>query len=124
MGVELRVTFPGQPVPAWPAVAELLTGRGWPIQMRMIDGELAFPDEQPPESWREIRVALGGAMVTIRRTEREVRLVAWGNADAAQRRLWQALAWAFASVGGGMVSADEGTLDADAFAENIGLFSS
>jgi hypothetical protein len=64
--------------------------------MRMIDGELAFPDELPKENWRELRVAHQGAMVTIRRTEQEVILVAWGNADEAQQRLWQALARAFA----------------------------
>src|SRR5438067_2372044 len=106
MGVELNVAFPGRAVPAWPGVAELLARQGWPVQMRMIDGELAFPDEQPPDTWREIRVAAGGAMITARRGEHEVRLVAWGNADEAQRRLWQALAWAFAIAGGGLVQTD------------------
>ena len=123
MGVELRVTYPERAVPAWPTVAELLARHGWAVQMRMIDGELAFPDEQPPEAWREIRVAAGGAMITVRRSEQEVRLVAWGNADEAQRRLWQALAWAFASAGGGVVATDTGALEAAAFARQAGLFS-
>jgi hypothetical protein len=121
MGVELNVTFPGRPVPAWPVVAKLLAGRGSAVQMRMIDGELAFPDEQPPEDWREIRVAAGGTMVTIRRSGQEVRLVAWGNADENQRRLWQLLAWAFAQAGDGLVRTEEGDLTPAAFAENAGL---
>jgi hypothetical protein len=122
MGVELNVTFPGQSVPPWPAVAELLVRHGWPVQMRMIDGELAFPDEQPPDAWREVRVAAGGAMVTARQAEHAVRLVAWGNADDAQRRLWHALAWAFAAAGGGLVQTEEGEVGAAAFAAWAGLF--
>jgi hypothetical protein len=121
MGVELVVTFRDRQPPAWPAVAELLAKHGWPVQMRMIDGELAFPDEQPPDAWREIRVA-AGAMVTIRRGEGEVRLVAWGNADEAQRRLWQALAWAFASAGEGLVRTEQGEESAAAFGQRTGLF--
>jgi hypothetical protein len=120
MGVELSVTFAAGP-PGWPAVAEVLAKHGSPVQMRMIDGELAFPDEQPPEGWREIRVAAGGAMVTIRRGDQEVRLVAWGNADDAQRRLWHLLAWAFAQAGNGQVRMDESSLDAIAFARKVGL---
>jgi hypothetical protein len=116
MGVQLSVDFAEGPTPAWPAVAEVLARHGWPVQMRMIDGELAFPDEQPPEGWREIRVAAGGAMVTVRRGEHDVTLVAWGNADEAQRRLWQVLAWAFAQAGGGLVRGDEGALPAAEFA--------
>ena len=38
--------------------------------------------------------------ITIRREPAGVRLVAWGNASAAQRQLWNALAWAFAVAGG------------------------
>ena len=95
MGMEKRVPLAGD-APAWPKVAAELTKAGCPVQMRMIDGELAFPDEAPPDGWRELRVAHGGAMVTIRREPGAVVLVAWGNADEAQRRLWDALAEAFA----------------------------
>ena len=63
-------------------------------------------------------------MITVRRGEHEVRLVAWGNADEVQRRLWQALAWAFAGAGGGLVQTDEGTLEATAFAEKTGVLPS
>jgi hypothetical protein len=119
MGVELVVTFPDKRVPAWPQAAALLAGRGVAVQMRMIDGELAFPDEEPPESWREIRVASGGAMITIRRGDASVTLVGWGNMDESQKQLWHALAWAFASAGGGLVG-PEG-LTAEAFARQEGL---
>jgi hypothetical protein len=115
MGVELVVTFPDRRVPAWPQTAALLAGRGVAVQMRMIDGELAFPDEEPPESWREIRVAAGGAMITIRRGDGAITLVGWGNMDEVQKKLWHALAWAFASAGDGRVG-PEG-LTAEAFAQ-------
>jgi hypothetical protein len=83
------------PYADWAKVNDELARAGFAVEMRMIDGELAFPDEQPPQSWRELRVAHGGAMVTIRRGVGEVVLIAWGNADEAQRRLWEALAQAF-----------------------------
>jgi hypothetical protein len=97
MGAERRVPLAGGG-PAWSAVAGSMAKAGFPLQMRMIDGELAFPDEAPPDGWRELRVAHGGAMVTVRRAPGEVVLVAWGNADEAQRRLWDALAEAFANA--------------------------
>jgi hypothetical protein len=99
MGMERRVPLAGDG-PAWDAVAGAAARAGFPLQMRMIDGELAFPDETPPPGWRELRVAHGGAMITVRRGEGEVVLVAWGNADDAQRRLWDALAEAFAGAAG------------------------
>jgi hypothetical protein len=123
MGVDLNVSFPGRAVPPWPAVADLLAAHGSPVQMRMIDGELAFPDESPPEPWRELRVAAGGAMITLHRAGHEVRLVTWGNADAAARRLWHLLAWAFAQAGDGHVRTEEGELVPAAFADKVGLFS-
>jgi hypothetical protein len=107
MGMNQSVVFSGQP-PAWPAVAKLLADKGCPVQMRMIDGELAFPDEVPAEGWHEIRVAAAGAMVTVRRQPGQVVLVAWGNADENQRALWNALAAAFAAAGGGTVQAPDG----------------
>ncbi len=108
MGMDQTVMFPGE-TPAWSAVAKLLAEKGLSVQMRMIDGELAFPDETPPESWREIRVAAAGAMVTIRRQTGRVVLVAWGNADQKQRDLWNALAEAWVSAGSGSIQASEST---------------
>ena len=115
----LVVTFAGES-PAWPPVARLLAERGWAVEMRMIDGELAFPDEEPGETWREIRVGAQGAMVSVRRRDREVAVVAWGNAEGAQRLLWQRLAWAFAQAGGGTVQTESGPLGAEGFLAQAG----
>ena len=120
MGMDLRVEFDGNEPPPWPAVAAVLQPHGWAVTMRMIDNELSFPDEMPPDSWRELRVGADGAMVTIRRTANGVAIVAWGNADAAQRRLWHRLAWAFASAGAGRVVTDEGTRTPEEFERAVG----
>lgn len=84
----------------WAEATARLAQRGMALQMRMIDGALAAPDDQPPDGWREVRVAHAGEMVTVRRVPGGVQVVAWENASPAQRQLWDALAWAFASAGG------------------------
>src|SRR5688572_26917907 len=116
MGMEQTVLLPTAEPPAWPAVADLLARAGLPVQMRMIDGELAFPDEAVLAVWRELRIAAEGAMVTLRRGEGRVSVIAWGNADEAQRRLANAAVWALARAGGGRVETAEGALDAETFA--------
>jgi hypothetical protein len=116
--MERAVTFTGSAVPAWERVQELLTRAAFPVQMRMIDGQLAFPDEQPPESWAELRVGTAQGMVTVRREPDRVRLVTWGNADAAMLQAWNGLAWAFAEAGGGRV---EGVQSADEFRRQADL---
>jgi hypothetical protein len=121
MGMDQTVVFPGRPIPAWSEVAGLLARGGCPVQMRMIDGELAFPDEAPPENWREIRVGAAGGMVTIRRAPDQVVLVTWGNADPALRQLWNALAWAWAESGAGWVQTPDGPLDPAAFSSKAEL---
>src|SRR5438128_6524001 len=121
MGQERVVTFAGGTVPAWERVGELLTRSGFPGQMRMIDGQLAFPDEQPPESWAELRVGTPQGMVTVRREPDRVRLVTWGNADAGLLQAWNALAWAFAEAGGGLVEGAEGGLSAADFRRQADL---
>ena len=111
MGLELTVTFPDA-VPAWQDVQALLANRNFPIQMRMIDGQLAFPEEVPVEPWRELRVSSGANMVTIRREQNQVTLITWGNIDAALVRTRNALAWAFAEAGNGRIQTDQGNLAA------------
>ena len=115
MGMERAVTFAGGAVPGWERVQELLTRSGFPVQMRMIDGQLAFPDEEPPEAWTELRVAAASGMVTLRRGPDRVECVVWGNAGDELRRLWNALAWAFAEAGGGRVQTPQGPLEAAEF---------
>ena len=111
MGMDQTVSFTG-PSPSWGAARDLLARHGYPVQLRMIDGQLAFPDEEPPEGWRELRVGTPSGMVTIRRETGQMILVVWGNADAGLRQAWNALAWALAEAGGGRVLVAEGELSA------------
>jgi hypothetical protein len=114
MGMQHEVKL-SDDCPAWPEVSALLARHGAAVQMRMIDGQLAAPDDEPPTDWREIRVALAGEMISVRREPGRVLLVAWGNANLAQRQLWNALAWAFAKLGGAVVT-PAGPVTAEAFA--------
>jgi len=102
MGMDRAVIFPGQP-PSWPDLHRFLTAQGIAVQIRMIDGQLAFPDEEPPEAWRALRLSGPAGMVTLRRETDRLSLVTFGNADAALLRFWNTLAWACASAGGGQV---------------------
>ena len=111
MGMDQTVSFTGPP-PSWVAVRDLLSQRGYAVPMRMIDGQLAFPDEGPLEGWRELRVGTPGGMVTVRREPGQMVLIVWGNADAELRRAWNALTWAVAEAGGGRVHTAEGALGA------------
>jgi hypothetical protein len=121
MGMEQIVTFPqGQP-PSWGAVAELLAAGGFPVQMRMIDGQLAFPDEAPPDDWRELRLGTPQGMVTLRREAGRIACVTWGNADPAMLQAWNALTWAVAKAGGGQVLSPSGPMAADDFRRGADL---
>jgi hypothetical protein len=117
----LTVTFPGGAPPAWPAVRDLLARRGFAVRMRMIDGQPAFPDEEPAEGWREIRVAAADGMVTVRRDGIRVAFVTWGNAGRGILQAANALAWAFAEAGAGTIDAPVGPLAAAAFVRTVDL---
>ena len=104
-------------MPAWCLVTEMLARNSIPLQMRMIDGELSFPDEMPGENWRELRISVAGGMVTLRRDADGVTLVIWGNADAEVRRVWNGLAWALRRLAGGTI----GTQSADEFQKSADL---
>jgi len=78
--VAIAVQAPG---PTWPAVKQQLLDRGHTAIVRMIDGLPAFPDEEPEPTWGELRIALSGGMVTIRRTASEWICTTWGTADPA-----------------------------------------
>ncbi len=121
MGMEQTVTLPPGTVPAWPVVRDLLIQRGLPVQLRMIDGELSFPDEVPTASWRELRVGTPQGMVTVRREGDRLLLVTWGNADAGMRQAWNAVAWAFAAACQGNVSTPQGPCSAADFQQTAEL---
>jgi hypothetical protein len=117
MGMDQTITFGNKPPPTWEAVRSLLAHCGLPVQLRMIDGELAFPDEAPPATWRELRLGLPPGMITLRREEDRLVCVTWGNADAGLRQAWNAVAWACAAAGDGLVNGQ----DAATFQQNADL---
>jgi hypothetical protein len=118
--MDQRVTFSG-PTPTWEAISRLLAEHGMALEMRMIDGELSFPDEAPPENWRELRIGTPAGMITLRNEASVITCVIWGNADPSLRQVWNALAWALAEVGNGLVQTAEGPLDADTFRKQAEL---
>jgi hypothetical protein len=102
MGMERVVSFGGR-VPPWTSIKEALARRELAVQMRMIDNELAFPDEEPPGNWRELRVGTTHGMITIRRDGERLSVIIWGNAAAELQDEWQKLTAALAEAGNGQV---------------------
>jgi hypothetical protein len=76
MGMEISVQSPGID---WGKITNALAQFEPRGTLRMADGQLTFPDEEPASGWRELRVALPAGMVTLRRTPQGVDLVTWGN---------------------------------------------
>jgi len=106
MGVEKKVTFGDRGCPAWSRVNDLLTRRGFPVVVRMVDGELRLPDEEVPTAWQELRVGTPQGMVTLKRQGQGLAVVVWGNADEALRQARDTLAAAWAEASGGTVQAE------------------
>ncbi len=121
MGMEQTVTFGERAVPSWPVVSALLSQHGFPVQLRMIDGELAFPEEAPADAWHELRLGTPQGMVTVRRQQDQVVLVTWGNANVPLRQAWNALAWAFAEAGSGRIVSEQGAVTAAEFQRTADL---
>jgi hypothetical protein len=116
MGMDQTIRFPAGQSPSWQSVRDLLAARRFLVQMRMIDGELAFPDEEPGEAWRELRLATQeGMAVTVKREGGELKLVVWGNADQKLIQAWNALTWAFAEAGQGMIDTPQGVQTASEY---------
>ena len=110
MGLERTVRFPSGTVPDWERVVEKLNSMGDAPSLRMIDGQLAFPDEQPPVDWSELRIGLSAGMVTLRRQSDRVQCLIWGNAEEELLRCRERCAWAFATSGAGEVLDEQGTV--------------
>jgi hypothetical protein len=107
MGVETKVTFGERGCPAWARVNDLLTRRGFPVVVRMLDGELRLPDEEVPTAWQELRVGTPQGMVTLKRQGNGLAVVVWGNADETLRQAQATVAAAWAEASGGSVQAGE-----------------
>lgn len=103
MGIERVVRFRPGTSPGWPEIAAKLAESGEVPVLRMIDGLPAFPDEVPDLAWRELRVGLTGAMVTLRRDVDSVRCVVWGGDDPATQAALETCSRAVSSAGGGTV---------------------
>ncbi len=101
MGMDQKVVFPKERAPAWPALVECLAAKKLVVELRMIDGELAFPEESPPENWRELRIGAAGGMITLRRELDGITLVIWGNADEKLRAACTHVATAIADLAAG-----------------------
>jgi hypothetical protein len=121
MGVEQTVTLPAEAALPWTTVGSRLAGQGFPVQLRMIDGLPALPDEAPTADWRELRVGTAAGMVTLRRTPTGVGVVVWGNADPALLAAANSLLWAVAEVAGGRVETPAGPVTAAEFARAVPL---
>jgi hypothetical protein len=115
MGMEQTVLFATGVVPPWTIVRDLLANHGLPVQVRMIDGQLAFPEEVPPATWRELRLSTPPGMITLRREPDRIALVIWGNADVRLREAWNALTWAFATAADGRILSGGGPRSAADF---------
>lgn len=115
MGMEQKVEFAPGAAPAWEALRDFLAGRGFPVLVRMIDGQLAFPDEAPPDDWRELRLGTPQGMVTMRRDSDALTFVTWGNADRPLLQAWNALTWACAQLGNGQIHSAKGLLPAEEY---------
>lgn len=115
MGMDQSVQFSSGNIPDWNSVQSFFQEQGFPIELRMIEGELAFPDESPPEDWKEIRVGTEAGMISIRRDGSTLSFVIWGNSDLAMIAAWNRLTWGYAKLGEGTITTSEGSFNADEF---------
>jgi hypothetical protein len=121
MGLDRTIRYPTPETPSWEAVRVQLARVGEPAPLRMIDGMPAFPDEDPPADWKELRVGTTAGMVSIRRTPGALTCVVWGNADAGLSAGWSKVIWACAEAGGGTIVTPEGPVPAAEFAAQSGF---
>lgn len=103
MGMERTVRFEGTP-PSWQAIRAAIQERGLGVQLRMIDGMPAFPDECPEDGWRELRLSTPAGMMTLRLQSGSVSVVVWGNADDALLRERDTVVEACLSATGGKLT--------------------
>jgi hypothetical protein len=121
MGLDCTIRFHTGSVPVWDAIRSQLARLGEPVQLRMIDGLPAFPDESPADGWREVRVGFAAGMVTVRREADSLTCVVWSNADPALLAARDRVAWACAAAGQGTILTPAGEVTADEFARQCGI---
>jgi len=116
VGMDRTIRFSSEAVPGWPAIKAQLARVGETGELRMIDGMPAFPDEEPPADWRELRVGTRAGMVSVRRGPDTLTCVVWGNADDALSAAWARAVWACAAAAGGVIETASGNVSAEQFA--------
>lgn len=121
MGMEHVVRFSDENSLDIRRVMVLLAQHNFPVQVRMVDGELTLPDEAPPERWKEVRLGTSSGMVSLVRRGGEIAVVTWGNADEAMQRAWNAVAWAVAKAGTGEIILPGGPKGPDDFRKSVAL---
>jgi hypothetical protein len=121
MGMDQKVVFPLENMPTWAPFVDFLARHNVPVHLRMIDGELAVPDETPPWDWRELRIGTASGIVTLLREADGIRLVIWGNADQKLRQEWNALAWAIGALTGGGIHIGAASFSSSEFADQADL---
>jgi hypothetical protein len=115
MGMEYTIQFSRMGVPTLPQILAVLAEQNFPVQVRMVDGELSLPHEVPPDGWEDVRLGTPSGMVTLVRRGKELAVVTWGNADEALRRAWNAVAWATAKAGEGRITGPGGQQSVEEF---------
>jgi hypothetical protein len=115
MGMEYTIQFSRAGVPTLPQILAVLAEQNFPVQVRMVDGELTLPHEVPPDGWKDVRLGTPSGMVTLVRRGEELAVVTWGNADEALRRAWNAVAWATAKAGEGWITGPGGQQSVEEF---------
>lgn len=119
MGMEYSLRFSGQGVPPLHRILAVLAEHNFPVQVRMVDGELTLPGEALPESWGDVRLGTDAGMVTLVRRGQELVVVTLGNADKAMQRAWNAVAWAAAEAGQGKILRAAGLQGASEFRASV-----
>ncbi len=102
MGMSIIIQYADAP-PSWSAIRQGLIERGVTPLMRMINGELSYPDEDPPETWSELRISIGPGMISLRKGTNTLECVVWGNADVALQQSWKLLGEVCVSAGNGTI---------------------
>ena len=87
MGMSKSVAFSNS-VPTWNRIQTASLAAGMPLALKMIDNLPAFPDEQPEDGWKELRVGSSNGMMTLRRTGNSLDCIVWGNADGNLQADW------------------------------------
>lgn len=92
MGME--VSLPGNHW-TWPQIQNAMRSFDPPAVLKMADGLLVFPDEEPQPDWKELRLGFPSGMITLRRESGALKLVTWGQIspelEGARSRLQQLL---------------------------------